>query len=77
MLSNIVFLFNSDFCAPDGFAGEGFDLALDVGDNAVFCGVDGVVAANIGAIAGALGQANLADNNFAITDFFTAKALNT
>jgi hypothetical protein len=70
-------LLNSNFGAADGFAGEAANFAGLVGDNTVAVGVDGEVVAELGAFAGALGQANLAYNNLAGADFLAAKELNT
>jgi len=70
-------LFNRNFGTNRGLASETADFALLVGDNAIFGGVDGVVAAQRSAFASTLGQANLADDNLADGDFFATKQLNT
>jgi len=66
-------LFDGDFGALDGLAGEKFDAALAVFHDAVFGGVNGVIAAHAGAFAGTLGQTDLADNYLAGFNFFTTK----
>lgn len=58
-------------------AGEAADFAGFVGYDAVLSCVDGEVAAELGAFAGTLGQANLAHDNLASGDFLAAKELNT
>ena len=71
------YLYNSDFGAADGFAGEAADFAGFKRYYAVAVGVDGKVAAELGAFAGALGHADLTDNNLAGGDFLAAEQLNT
>jgi hypothetical protein len=61
-----------DFGTTNGFAGKPANLAGFEGDNAVFVGVYGVVAAQLGAGAGALGHADLANDNFAGLNFLAA-----
>jgi hypothetical protein len=70
------FLFDGDFDAGDGAAGEGADLAGFVGDDAITLGVDGKVTAQEGAGAGALGHADLTDDNHTGFDFLAAVKLN-
>ncbi len=70
-------LFDGDFDAGDGAAGEGADLAGLVHDDTIALGVDGEVTAEEGAGASALGHAYLADNNHAGFDFLAAVQLNS
>ena len=56
-------LFDGDFDARDVFAAKGADFARGVFYDAVAGGMDGKVAASHGAFAGALGHADLADDN--------------
>lgn len=69
-------LLDGDFGAGDGTAAEEADFALFVGHDAVFGGVDSVVAAHLGTGAGSLGLAGLADDDLADLDFGAAKQLN-
>lgn len=68
-------LFDRYFGAADALAGEALEIAGNVGDDTVAGGVDGVVTAQKGAFAGALGKADLADDDFAGTDLLAAGAL--
>ncbi len=70
-------LFDRDFGANGSFASKAADFALLVGDDAVAVSVDGVVAAELGANASALGKTNLANNYLAGGNFFATKELNT
>ena len=73
--SLLICLFYSDFGAADGFAGEAANFAGFVGDYAVACSVHGEVAAELGAFAGALGEANLAYDNLAVFGLLPARQL--
>lgn len=66
---------NLDAGARDGFAREEGFLSFGETHDAGFFGVDGEVAGHIGAEAGNLSSAGLADDNFASVDFLAAKAL--
>ncbi len=68
-------LFDSDFDARDGAAGEGADLAGLVRDDAIALGVDGEVAAEECTRASALGHADLTDNNHTGFNFLAAVKL--
>lgn len=68
---------NGDFGAPDGAAGKGLDPALVEGYYAVAISMDGVIAGKFGALAGPLGEADLAYDDLAGPYFFAAKKLNT
>jgi hypothetical protein len=70
-------LFDCDFGAADGFAGEAADFADFVGDNTVVFGMDCVIAAQLGAFTGALRKADLANNDLASFNHLAAKQLNT
>lgn len=67
------FLFDGDFGAADGAAGEGTDLARGHLDDAVAGGMDGVVAAEQRTFARSLGHADLADDDLALFDLLAAK----
>jgi len=69
-------LFDSNFSATDGFAGKTAETTCLVGDNAVAIGMYGKVAAQLSAFAGALGKANLANDNLADGSFLAARQLN-
>lgn len=68
-------LFDRDFGAADRAAAEGTDLTAGHLDDAVAGGVDGEIAAHHGAAAGALGHADLTDDDLAVFDFLAAKQL--
>jgi len=70
-------LFDGYFGTTNGFAGKTANLAGFVGDHTIALGVKGVVAAYGCALAGTLGQANLANDNLTGLNFLTAKDLNT
>jgi hypothetical protein len=70
-------LFDGDFGAADGFAGEAADFACLEGYDAFASGVNGEVAAEFGAFAGALSQADLADDNLSNSGLLAAGHLNT
>ena len=65
-------LFDGYLDARDCFSGEGLNFAGLVADDAVFMGMYGEVAAHLGAWAGALGHADLADDNLSGFDFLAA-----
>lgn len=69
-------LLNGYFCAPDALTGEIAELAGREGDDAVACGVDGVVGGHGSAFTGTLCQADLADDNLASCNFLTAEQFN-
>lgn len=76
----VFLLLHCDFGAGDGSAGEVFLAAGYKFDHAVFGCVDGVVAAEVGAFAGDLVLADLADDDIAFSDglatkYFQAEAL--
>ena len=52
-------------------------FGFDKSDYAIFGCVDGEVLGHVGARAGNLGRAGLADDDFAVFDFLTTKTLNT
>ena len=68
-------LFDSDFGAAHGLAGEAADATGLEGDDTVLSGVQRKVTAVSGAFAGALGQADLTDDNLAFEDFLATKKL--
>jgi hypothetical protein len=68
-------LLDSDFSATNGLTGEEADFAVTELDHTVTGGVNGEVTAQLGAITGALSQADLADDNLADFDFFATKQL--
>lgn len=68
-------LLDSNFSAADGVTGEAADFAGFVGYDTFAVGVDGEVAAELGAFAGALGQADLADDNVADAGFLATRHL--
>jgi len=81
-LSGVLFkagqkLLDGNFDAPYGFAGKTANLTGFVGNNTVALGVHGEVAAELGAFAGALRHAYLADNDLAGTNLLAAVHLNT
>lgn len=78
-LFNIVYLnlLYGDFGAADGFAGEAANLANLEGYNTFAGSVDGEVAGHLSTFAGALGQADLADDNLAGSGFLATRQLNT
>jgi hypothetical protein len=66
---NSVLLFDGDFGAGDSFAGKTANTAgVELYDAINSC-VDGIVAAKARAFAGALGKADLADDNLANFNF--------
>jgi hypothetical protein len=69
-------LFNCNFGPGDRTAAKGADLALGKLDDAVAGGVDGVIAAHLGTVAGPLGHADLPDYDLAGLDLFAAEKLN-
>lgn len=71
----IVWLFDGDFGASYRLAAEGADFAAGHLHGAVFGGVDGEVAADGGAFAGALGHTDLADDDFAVFDRLATETL--
>jgi hypothetical protein len=75
LIDLLVSLLDGDFRARHGFAREAADAAFLEGDRAVLRGVDGEVAAERGAFAGALGEAGLADDHLAGFDLLAAIAL--
>jgi hypothetical protein len=68
-------LLDSDFRTTNRFAGEVAESAGLESYDTVTCGVDGEVAAQLGAVAGALGEADLADDDLAGLNFLSAKQL--
>ena len=64
---------DSNFGAADAAAGEVADFAAGEGDNTVTGSVDGEVTAQLGAVAGALRQADLADDYLADRDFLATR----
>lgn len=63
-----------DAGAGDGFAGEVGLFGFDEGDDAVFGGVDGEIAGEVGAGTGDFGATGLADEDFASFDFLATEA---
>jgi hypothetical protein len=68
-------LLDGNFGTSDCFTSEEADFAVTELDHAVTGGVNGEVTAQLGAITGALSQADLADDNLADFDFFATKQL--
>ena len=68
-------LFNHNLRASGGFAGKTFGFDLTEANDAVFGGMDGEVAAEVGAGAGLFGFADLADEACTSRDFLAAEAL--
>jgi hypothetical protein len=69
-------LLNSYFSTADRAAAEEADFALLIRHDAVAGSMNGEVAADFGAGAGALAHADLADNDLAGFDLFATKQLN-
>jgi hypothetical protein len=69
-------LLDGNFGADNRFATKEADAALLESDDAVTGGMNGEVAADFSADAGALGHADLTDNNLAGLDFLAAEQLN-
>ncbi len=70
-------LFDGNFGTANAFAAEGAYFAAGHFDDAVFCGMDGEVAADSRPFTGALGKADLADDDLADFDGLAAIDLNT
>jgi hypothetical protein len=66
-------LLDCNFSSGDGAAGEEADAAGGELDDTIVGSVDGVVAAELGAFAGALGGTDLADDNLASFDGLATK----
>lgn len=75
-MTGVKMLLDSNFSPADGLAAEGADFAAGHLDDTVAGGVDGVVAAQEGAVAGTLGKADLADDNLTGFDSLAAVNLN-
>ena len=75
LLSRAFQLLDSDFGAADALAGEAAELAGREGYDAVAGSVNGVVGAQLGTFTGALGQADLADDDLAGFTFWPPKSL--
>ena len=68
-------LFNNNLRTSGGFAGEALGFDLTEANDAVFGGMDGEVAAEVGAGAGLFGFADLADEDCTSRDFLATKTL--
>lgn len=73
----LLFFFDSNFGAANRFAGEAANAACFVGNNAVVFSVNRVVAAQFGTFAGALAEANLANDYLAGLNLLATIQLNT
>lgn len=68
-------LADSNFGPADALTGEAAEFAGRVRDDAVTGGMDGKVGTQHGTVAGALGQADLADDDLAGLDSLAAEEL--
>jgi hypothetical protein len=70
------YLLDNNLGTASSFAGEAASFDLLETNDAIFCGVDGEVAAQVCARAGLLGLTNLTNDNFARANLLAAKAFN-
>jgi|GEM_PF-3488784 len=73
----LLVFFDSYFGAANGFAGEATNAALLVSNNTIVFGVYRVVTAQLGAFAGALAEADLANDYLAGLNLLATIQLNT